>query len=85
MELDYELIRECRHLNNDKMMTERAVESEKKRWETLLKGSVGQDIKDVLSGKKKVKLSFKERFNFKVKKYKNKVKKMFCKNEKEFV
>lgn len=82
---DYELIRETRHLKNDKIMAERAVEYEKNRWAAKLNGAVGKDIKDVLSGKVKVKLSFKERFNFKVKKYKNKFKKMFCKNEKGFV
>lgn len=82
---DYELNRELRGLKNDKIMTERAVDSEKNRWAELLKGEIGQDMKDVLSGKKKVKLSFKEKMNYKFKYYKNKLKKIFNKNEEYFV
>ena len=66
-------------------MTERAVDSEKNRWAELLKGEIGQDMKDVLSGKKKVKLSFKEKMNYKFKYYKNKLKKIFNKDEEYFV
>lgn len=78
---DYELNRELMGWKNDKLMTERAVDSEKNRWANMLRGSVGQDIKDVLSGKKKVKLAFNEVLNYKLKFYKNKIKKMFTKNE----
>jgi hypothetical protein len=78
--IDYELTRETRGLKNDKMMTERAVEFERNKWAELLKGSMGEDIKDVLSGKKKVKLTFNEVLNYKLKFYKNKIKKMFCKD-----
>jgi len=85
MESNRELIRETKLLNNEILMTERAVESEKKRWEALLKGSVGQDMKDVLSGKKKVKLSFKEKIKYKKTYYKNKIKKLFCKDEKNTI
>jgi hypothetical protein len=81
MSVDYELAREMRGLKNDKIMTGRAVESEKNRWAEKLKGDVGKDIDDVLSGKKKVKLTFNEVINYKLKYYKNKIKKMFCKNE----
>ena len=81
MSSDYELNRELRGWKNDKIMTERAVESEKNRWAEMLKGSVGEDIKDVLSGKKKVKLTFNEVIKYKLKFYKNKIKKMFTKNE----
>jgi hypothetical protein len=81
MSSGYELNRELRGWKNDKIMTERAVESEKNRWAEMLKGSVGEDIKDVLSGKKKVKLTFNEVINYKLKFYKNKIKKMFTKNE----
>ena len=82
---DYELNRELRGLKNDKIMTERAVDSEKNRWAELLKGELGQDMKDVLSGKKKVKLSFKEKMNYKFKYYKNKLKKIFNKDEEYIV
>ena len=81
MNSNYELNRELRGLKNDKTMTERAVESEKNRWAEMLKGSVGEDIKDVLSGKKKVKLTFNEVINYKLRFYKNKIKKMFTKND----
>jgi hypothetical protein len=62
-------------------MTERAVNFEKNRWAELLKGEVGQDMKDVLSGKKKVKLSFKEKLYYTFRFYKNKIKKWFVKDE----
>lgn len=85
MNSNYELNRELRGWKNDKIMTERAVESERNRWANMLKGSVGQDMKDVLSGKKKVKLTFKEVVNYKWKFYKNKIKKMFSKNEEHII
>lgn len=80
MNSDYELNRELRGWKNDKIMTERAVDFEKNRWAELLKGEMGKDIDDVLSGKKKVKLTFNEVLNYKLKFYKNKIKKMFSKN-----
>ena len=83
--MDYELNRELRGWKNDKIMTERAVEYEKNRWAEMLKGDVGKDIKDVLSGKKKVKLAFNEIINYKIKFYKNKIKKMFTENEEHIV
>ena len=80
MNSDYELNRELRGWKNDKIMTERAVDFEKNRWAELLKGEMGKDIDDVLSGKKKVRLTFNEVLNYKLKFYKNKIKKMFSKN-----
>lgn len=80
MGADYELNRELRGWKNDKIMTERAVDFEKNRWAELLKGEMGKDIDDVLSGKKKVKLTFNEVLNYKLKFYKNKIKKMFSKD-----
>ena len=80
MGVDYELNRELRGWKNDKIMTERAVDFEKNRWAELLKGEMGKDIDDVLSGKKKVRLTFNEVLNYKLKFYKNKIKKMFSKD-----
>ena len=80
MNSDYELNRELRGWKNDKIMTERAVDFEKNRWADLLKGEMGKDIDDVLSGKKKVRLTFNEVLNYKLKFYKNKIKKMFSKD-----
>ena len=82
---DYELNRELRGWKNDKLMTERAVEFEKNRWAEMLNGELGQDIKDVVSGKKKVKLTFNEVLNYKLRFYKNKIKKMFTKDEEHIV
>ena len=78
--IDYELTRETRGLRNDKIMTERAVDYEKNRWAEMLRGSLGKDIDDVLSGKKKVRLTFNEVINYKLRFYKNKIKKMLCKD-----
>ena len=78
---EVELNREVRGLRNDKIMTERAVDFEKNRWAELLKGEVGQDIKDVLSGKKKVKLTFKEKLHYSLNFYKNKFRKLFNKED----
>ena len=65
----YVLNRELRMLNNDKKMTERAVDSEKNRWAEMLKGSMGNDINDVLSGKVKIKPINKKSFKYKLKKF----------------
>ena len=85
MNIDYELNRELRGWKNDKLMTERAVESEKNRWAEMLNGELGKDIKDVTSGNKKVKLTFNEVLNYKLRFYKNKIKKMFKKNEEHII
>ena len=85
MNIDYELNRELRGWKNDKIMTERAVDFEKNHWADLLKGEMGKDIDDVLSGKKKVKLTFNEVLNYKFKFYKNMIKKMFSKDEEYIV
>ena len=63
--MDYELYRETRGLKNDKIMTQRAVDFEKNRWADMLKGPMGKDIDDVLSGKKKVRLTWNEVINYK--------------------
>ena len=78
--INYETNRELRGLKNDKIMTERAVESEKNRWAEKLRGNVGKDMHDVLSGKKRVKLTFSEKIHYSYIYYKNKIKKMFNKN-----
>lgn len=77
--LEYQ--REVVHLRNDKKMTERALMSQRNEWNRLLNGSLGKDMEDVLSGKKKVTLSFKERLNYKIKLFKNKLRKLFLNND----
>lgn len=68
----FQINRELRGLNNDKKITELAVKSQQIKWAELLKGNVGKDINDVLSGKVKVKLTFGEIISQKLRNYKKK-------------
>lgn len=68
----FQVNRELRGLNNDKKITELAVKSQQIKWAELLKGNVGKDINDVLSGKVKVKLTFGEIISQKLRNYKKK-------------
>jgi hypothetical protein len=61
-------------------MSERAVNYEKNKWANLLSGEMGKDINDVLSGKVKVKLSWKERYKYKIKRLINNFRKNKDKN-----
>ena len=69
----FQVNRELRGLNNDKKITELAVKSQQIKWAELLKGNVGKDINDVLSGKVKVKLTFGEIISQKLRNYKKKI------------
>lgn len=80
--MDVEYQREAIHLRNDKKMTERALISQRNEWNRLLHGSLGKDMEDVLSGRKKVRLSFKERIKDRIRIFKNKFRKLFSKNDK---
>ena len=77
--MDYEVERELRGLKADKLMTQRAISSEQDRWARMLKGSLGKDMDDVLSGKKVVKLTNREIFRYKWRRLKNKLLKLFKK------
>lgn len=59
--------REKRALDNDRLMTKRALEHQRKLMADGLLGEMGKDIENVLSGKVKVRLSFWEKFRYKVK------------------
>ena len=61
-----ELNREVRNLENDKKMSILAIKNEQEKMARMLRGSMGKDIDDVLSGKVKVKLSFFEKIRYKV-------------------
>ena len=61
-----ELNREVRNLENDKKMSILAIKNEQEKMARMLRGSMGKDIDDVLSGKVKVKLSFFEKMKYKV-------------------
>lgn len=58
--------KELRNLENDKKMTQLAIKNEQNKIAEKLKGSMGNDMEDVLSGKTKVKLSFFERLKYKI-------------------
>lgn len=61
-----ELNREVRNLENDKKMSILAIKNEQEKMARMLRGSMGKDIDDVLSGKVKVKLSFFEKMKYKI-------------------
>ena len=69
----FQINRYLRVLNNYKKITELAVKSQQIKWAELLKGNVGKDINDVLSGKVKVKLTFGEIISQKLRTYKKKI------------
>lgn len=70
----YELSRELRGYESDRKMTERAVSSVQNKWKELLNGEMGKDIKDVMSGKKKVKLTLKENISYRWRSIKERLK-----------
>ena len=61
-----ELNREIKNLENDKRMSVLAIKNEQEKMARMLRGSMGKDIDDVLSGKVKVKLSFFEKMKYKI-------------------
>lgn len=63
---DYTLNREKRALDNDRLMTKRALSIQQTQIANELRNGMGEDIENVLSGKVKVKLSFKERMKYKI-------------------
>lgn len=59
-----ELSRELNGLKNDRMRYEIELNSCQQKYSDLLKNEMGKDINDVLNGKVKVKLLFKERLKY---------------------
>lgn len=74
---DMALVREKRALDNDRLMTRRALNIQQNQIAMDLQNGMGQDMMDVLSGKIKVKLSFKERIKYKIKFFLKKIFKTF--------
>lgn len=68
-----ELKNELKGLENDKKIHHLGLEHQKNKIANELKGSMGQDMKDVLNGKKNVNLSKFERFKFKFNYYLDKL------------
>ena len=66
---DLEYNREVKNLNIDKQNYERELKSEQLKLLNQLKGDMGKDKKSVLSGEKIVKLSFKDRILYAIKRF----------------
>lgn len=73
----YELFKELRGLENDRLMNERILDGVRGDIAKKLNGLMGDDIKDVLEGKKVVKLTFKEKIKYKVNLWFNKLFEVF--------
>lgn len=66
---DLEYNREVKNLNIDKQNYERELKSEQLKLLNQLKGDMGKDMISVLNGEKKVKLSFKDKILYAIKRF----------------
>lgn len=64
--MNSEELRELRSLEGEKKMSQVAIQGYQQQTAMKLRGLMGQDIKDVLSGKKKVKMPFWQKLNYKI-------------------
>ena len=71
---DIELNRELRELRNERRLNEQILRNHQENMKRMLRGDLGKDMQNVLSGKTKVKLSFFEKLKYKVDFY---IKKIF--------
>ena len=69
--------REKRALDNDRLMSRRAINFQQRRIAQELLGDMGKDMDDVLSGKVKVKLPLLMRIKYKINFWINKLFKTF--------
>lgn len=76
-ENNYELFKELRGLKNDRLMNDRILDGVRGDIAKKLNGLMGDDIKDVLEGKKVVKLTFKEKIKYKINSWFNKLFEVF--------
>lgn len=61
-----ELNREYRELENERKLYNRIIKNEQETFAKSLKGSIGRDMEEVLTGKKTVKLSLLEIIKYKI-------------------
>lgn len=73
MENNIALTRELREWKNEQIIQENTLKAEQQKISDMLKGDMGKDIHDVLSGKKQVKLSKFDIFKYKLNYYINKI------------
>jgi putative sterol carrier protein len=64
--MDKEINQELISLESERRMGEVAIKAHQNTLSAMLNGSMGQDINDVLSGKKKVKLTFTQKVKYKI-------------------
>lgn len=75
--VDIQLQREINALSGDLAVTKLAVNNMQIEMEELLKGEMGRDIRDVLDGKKIIKLGFFEKIKFKIRNLFRRIFKLF--------
>lgn len=63
----YELNKELRGLKNDQKMSERNITHQQENIANKLKGEMGKDMMDVITGKKKITISKLNKFKFSIK------------------
>lgn len=63
----YELNKELRGLKNDQKMSERNITHQQENIANKLKGEMGKDMMDVITGKKKITISKWNNFKFSIK------------------
>lgn len=69
----FEISREIKEYNDEKKTFETALRNEQIKLAQMLKGEMGQDIQNVLSGKTKVKLPLLKRIKYSIKNFFNKL------------
>jgi len=67
--MDRELEMEKRELENERRMSARILKSNQEHIAEMLKGEMGNDMKDVIQGKKFVRESFFKRLTYKINYY----------------
>ena len=63
---EYEISKELRSLNGERALGNKMLDGQRNQMAEMLRGGMGRDMMDVLSGKKKVKLPWKQRFKRKM-------------------
>jgi hypothetical protein len=65
----YELNKELRGLKNDRKMTERSIAFQQTEIANKLKGEMGKDMMDILNGNKKIEIPLKQKVQFRIKRF----------------
>lgn len=73
MEIDSETAKELEALENGRKLGKVILEANQRRIADMMKSEMGQDMKDVLSGKKQVKEPFMSRLKYKINFYIDKI------------